>query len=89
MYYYISVHLCNIYGEHDIHEALHLLPGEHSFCIFSLMFSADNREIMGGWVSINVIQGQRGLLSFHISESGNIHYTLIVIFGLVFSNVRT
>ncbi|XP_041376385.1 DDB1- and CUL4-associated factor 11-like [Gigantopelta aegis] len=42
------IHLCNIYGEHDIHEALHLLPGEHSFCIFSLMFSSDNQEIMGG-----------------------------------------
>ncbi|XP_071091966.1 DDB1- and CUL4-associated factor 11-like [Haliotis cracherodii] len=43
-----SIHLCNIYGDHDIHEALPLLPGDQSFCIFSLTFSSDNREILGG-----------------------------------------
>ncbi|KAL8570478.1 hypothetical protein ACOMHN_034513 [Nucella lapillus] len=42
------IHLCNIYGEHEVHESLLLSPGEHSFCIFSLMFSSDNREIVGG-----------------------------------------
>ncbi|OWF53520.1 DDB1- and CUL4-associated factor 11 [Mizuhopecten yessoensis] len=42
------IHLCNIHGEYDTHNALHLFPGEHSFCIFSLTFSSDNREILGG-----------------------------------------
>ncbi|XP_012938575.1 DDB1- and CUL4-associated factor 11 isoform X2 [Aplysia californica] len=42
------IHISNIYGDHDIHEALHLNPGDHSFCIFSLMFSYDNKEILGG-----------------------------------------
>lgn len=42
------IHLCNIYGEHDTHDALHLFPGDHSFCIFSLTFSSDNQEVLGG-----------------------------------------
>ncbi|GFR62296.1 DDB1- and CUL4-associated factor 11 [Elysia marginata] len=42
------IHMCSIHGESDIHEALHIDPGEHSFCIFSLMFSSDNQEILGG-----------------------------------------
>ncbi|KAL5022785.1 hypothetical protein ScPMuIL_001940 [Solemya velum] len=43
-----SIHLCNINGDSDIHTALHLHPHESSFCIFSLKFSSDNREILGG-----------------------------------------
>ncbi|ESO89788.1 hypothetical protein LOTGIDRAFT_124623, partial [Lottia gigantea] len=43
-----SIHLCSIHGDHDVHEALNLTPGEHSFCIFSLTFSSDNTEILGG-----------------------------------------
>ena len=46
--FYILVHLCNVYGDGDIHTALHLFPEEGSFCIFSLTFSSDNREILGG-----------------------------------------
>lgn len=42
------IHLCNIQGERETHEALHLFPGQSSFCIFSLMFSLDNKEILGG-----------------------------------------
>ncbi|KAK6174585.1 hypothetical protein SNE40_017832 [Patella caerulea] len=42
------IHLCNIYGDHEVHEALNLTPGEHSFCIFSLTFSSDNSEILCG-----------------------------------------
>ena len=37
--FYILVHLCNVYGDGDIHTALHLFPEEGSFCIFSLTFS--------------------------------------------------
>ena len=45
----IAVHLCNIYGDHETHEALNMCPeGDHSFCMFSLKFSADNSEILGG-----------------------------------------
>ena len=47
--WFLAVHLCNIYGEHETHEALNMCPeGDHSFCMFSLMFSADNSEILGG-----------------------------------------
>ena len=42
------VHLCNIYGEEETHKSLHLFPGDHSFSIFSLTFSSDNKEILGG-----------------------------------------
>lgn len=42
------IHMCSIHGESDIHEALRIDPGEHSFCIFSLMFSSDNQEVLGG-----------------------------------------
>ncbi|XP_059138645.1 DDB1- and CUL4-associated factor 11-like isoform X2 [Physella acuta] len=42
------IHLCSIYEDDDKHEALHFDPGDHSFCIFSLMFSSDNKEILGG-----------------------------------------
>ncbi|KAI0217277.1 DDB1- and CUL4-associated factor 11 [Lamellibrachia satsuma] len=43
------IHLLNIYGEQQIHEALALHPdSDNSFCIFSLAFSMDNRDIMGG-----------------------------------------
>lgn len=42
------IHLCNVHGDTDVHQALHLFPTESSFCIFSLTFSSDNREILGG-----------------------------------------
>ncbi|XP_060567782.1 DDB1- and CUL4-associated factor 11-like isoform X2 [Ruditapes philippinarum] len=42
------IHLCNVHGDQDVHQALHLFPTENSFCIFSLTFSSDNREILGG-----------------------------------------
>ena len=48
MFIHITVHLCNVYGDSDVHQALHLFPEEGSFCIFSLTFSSDNREILGG-----------------------------------------
>ncbi|UYV81187.1 hypothetical protein LAZ67_20000261 [Cordylochernes scorpioides] len=43
-----SVHVCNIYGEHDTHHALPLHPDDRRFCIFSLNYSQDGREIVGG-----------------------------------------
>ncbi|CAG5114727.1 unnamed protein product, partial [Candidula unifasciata] len=44
-------HLCSVYGDSDIHEALLFESGDHNFCIFSLMFSSDNKEILGGAVN--------------------------------------
>ena len=46
----VSVHLCNIYGDYETHDPLPLNPGDQSFAIFSLTFSSDNREILGGYV---------------------------------------
>ncbi|KAJ8311310.1 hypothetical protein KUTeg_011138 [Tegillarca granosa] len=53
--FYFTVHLCNIYGEHETHEALHLFPGDHSFCIFSLTFSSDNQEVLGGLIQMTAL----------------------------------
>ncbi|XP_056009202.1 DDB1- and CUL4-associated factor 11-like isoform X3 [Ostrea edulis] len=43
-----AIHLCNIHGDYDTHIPLPLMPGDHSFAIFSLTFSSDNTEILGG-----------------------------------------
>ncbi|KAK3576381.1 hypothetical protein CHS0354_018929 [Potamilus streckersoni] len=42
------IHICNVFGDSEIHHALPLFPTESSFCIFSLIFSMDNRDILGG-----------------------------------------
>uniref|UniRef100_A0A2R5LNM0 Putative ddb1 and cul4 associated factor 11 n=1 Tax=Ornithodoros turicata TaxID=34597 RepID=A0A2R5LNM0_9ACAR len=42
------LHLCNVFGEHEVHQALPLFPDDRRFCIFSLQFSSDGREILGG-----------------------------------------
>ena len=48
---FIPVHICNIYGEEETHHALPLQPDtDHSFCVFSVKFSLDNRDILAGWV---------------------------------------
>jgi len=43
------VHLCNVSGE-ELHEALDFEPSSshNRFCLFSIKFSPDNREILGG-----------------------------------------
>lgn len=43
-----AIHLCNIHGDYDTHIPLPLMPGDHSFAIFSMTFSSDNTEILGG-----------------------------------------
>jgi len=46
------VHLCSIRGESKLHEPLCLAPNTaHNFCIFSVVFSQDNNELLGGYVS--------------------------------------
>lgn len=45
---FISVHICNIHGDIELHEALTLSPDDRRFCIFSLRFSQDGSEILGG-----------------------------------------
>lgn len=47
---FILVHICNIFGDHEVHEALPLFPEERRFCVFALRFSQDGREILGGCV---------------------------------------
>ncbi|KAF4532424.1 hypothetical protein B566_EDAN003877 [Ephemera danica] len=42
------IHLVNIHGDPDNQEALPLSPDDRRFCIFSLAFSEDGREILGG-----------------------------------------
>jgi WD repeat-containing protein 23 len=45
---YFAVHLCRLYGDSENQDALPLCPEERRFCIFSLVFSSDGREILGG-----------------------------------------
>lgn len=42
------VHLCNVYDEVERHEVLPLCPAVQRFCIFSLAFSQDGNEVLGG-----------------------------------------
>ncbi|KAL1432564.1 hypothetical protein MTO96_013312 [Rhipicephalus appendiculatus] len=42
------LHLCNVFGDHQVHEALPLCPEDRRFCIFSLQFSSDGKDILGG-----------------------------------------
>lgn len=42
------IHLCNVYGDHEIHLALDLRPSESSFCALSVSFSQDSKEIIAG-----------------------------------------
>ncbi|RWS27205.1 DDB1- and CUL4-associated factor 11-like isoform X2, partial [Leptotrombidium deliense] len=42
------IHICNIHGSDEVHESLPLLPSERRFCIFSLRFSQDGNEVLGG-----------------------------------------
>ncbi|GFY49286.1 DDB1- and CUL4-associated factor 11 [Trichonephila inaurata madagascariensis] len=42
------IHICNISGEQEIHEALPLYPEERRFCVFAIRFSQDGREILCG-----------------------------------------
>ncbi|XP_035212126.1 DDB1- and CUL4-associated factor 11-like isoform X2 [Stegodyphus dumicola] len=42
------IHICNVFGDQEVHEALPLFPEERRFCVFALRFSQDGREILGG-----------------------------------------
>lgn len=42
-----SLHLCNLWDP-DNQETLPLCPEDRRFCIFSVVFSSDGREILGG-----------------------------------------
>eukprot|EP01117_Protostelium_nocturnum_P005614 TRINITY_DN2023_c0_g1_i1.p1 TRINITY_DN2023_c0_g1~~TRINITY_DN2023_c0_g1_i1.p1 ORF type:complete len:506 (+),score=174.87 TRINITY_DN2023_c0_g1_i1:98-1615(+) len=42
------IHLCNIVGDVDTHEALDVKPEANRFCLFSVKFSPDSHEILGG-----------------------------------------
>ncbi|GIX81480.1 hypothetical protein CDAR_224682 [Caerostris darwini] len=42
------IHICNVSGDQEVHDALPLFPEERRFCVFSLRFSHDGKEILGG-----------------------------------------
>ncbi|XP_039354222.1 DDB1- and CUL4-associated factor 11 [Mauremys reevesii] len=42
------IHICNIYGDGNVHTALDLRPDERRFAVFSLTVSSDGREVLGG-----------------------------------------
>ncbi|XP_014681474.1 PREDICTED: DDB1- and CUL4-associated factor 11-like isoform X3 [Priapulus caudatus] len=42
------VHMVNVYGAQETHVALDLCPMDRRFCVFSLKFSEDNKEILCG-----------------------------------------
>lgn len=42
------LYLCPVYGDSTTQEALSLCPEHRRFCVFSLVFSSDGREILGG-----------------------------------------
>ncbi|CAN8000752.1 unnamed protein product [Ixodes pacificus] len=42
------LHLCNVFGDDEVHEALPLCPDDRRFCIFALQFSCDGNDILGG-----------------------------------------
>lgn len=43
-----ALHLCSIDGDSDNQETLNLSPNDRRFCIFSVQFSADGRDVLGG-----------------------------------------
>lgn len=46
--FFIPVYLCPVYGDSSAQESLSLCPEDRRFCVFSLVFSSDGREILGG-----------------------------------------
>ncbi|XP_033331804.1 DDB1- and CUL4-associated factor 11 [Megalopta genalis] len=42
------LYLCPVYGDSCAQESLPLCPEDRRFCVFSLVFSSDGREILGG-----------------------------------------
>ncbi|XP_017794296.1 PREDICTED: DDB1- and CUL4-associated factor 11 isoform X2 [Habropoda laboriosa] len=42
------LYLCPVYGDSSAQETLSLCPEDRRFCVFSLVFSSDGREILGG-----------------------------------------
>lgn len=48
MFWFISVHLCSVNGDPEKQIPLCLVNTSRRFCIFSVAFSSDGREIVGG-----------------------------------------
>lgn len=43
-----SLHMCSVHGDSDKQEPLCLVNTGRRFCVFSVIFSSDGREILGG-----------------------------------------
>lgn len=48
------VHICNLTGDFEIHDALDFSPQADRFCLFSIKFSPDSTEILGGSSDRNI-----------------------------------
>lgn len=48
------VHMCNLQGDFEIHDALDFSPEASRFCLFSIKFSPDSTEILGGSSDRNI-----------------------------------
>lgn len=42
------INLCNVVGEHEIHDSLEINTEPSHFCLFSVKFSPDSNELLGG-----------------------------------------
>jgi len=42
------INLCNVIGTHEIHDQLMINSSSYHFCLFSVKFSPDSNEILGG-----------------------------------------
>jgi len=47
-FFLFLVHICRINGESEEHDSLSLVPDTRRFCIFSISFSENGNEILGG-----------------------------------------
>eukprot|EP00993_Chasmostoma_nieuportense_P006937 NODE_760_length_1890_cov_25.587067_g707_i0.p1 GENE.NODE_760_length_1890_cov_25.587067_g707_i0~~NODE_760_length_1890_cov_25.587067_g707_i0.p1 ORF type:complete len:580 (-),score=147.56 NODE_760_length_1890_cov_25.587067_g707_i0:116-1855(-) len=61
------LHLCNVHGPYDVHQALDMQPAiPRHFCAFSIRFSPDSREVLAGTSEYalylyDIVQNQRVL----------------------------
>ena len=84
-----TVHIVNVFGEEKIHQPLSLVPDAiHNFCMFSVVFSQDNKELLGGSVSALSAQACLKKLVTRKPTSSRIGwFTLHLVLSLQFSTV--
>uniref|UniRef100_A0A6M2DRD1 Putative wd40 domain protein n=1 Tax=Xenopsylla cheopis TaxID=163159 RepID=A0A6M2DRD1_XENCH len=67
-----NLYLCHLESEQETHKALPMFPDNHRFCIFSLMFSNNGQEFLGGASDCNIyvydMEANTRSLKFHGHE---------------------